>query len=308
MANGSLQPIIIKKVKKGGHGAHHGGAWKIAYADFVTAMMAFFLLLWLISMTTPEQKKGLADYFAPASASESLSGAGGVLAGKSFDTAGAKTTDSDLDETPGVLTETPTDGLATLDATTGTQRTEKEGDATRSTASPDNISSDFEGEFLAAAASIRQAWQALPNITEIENNLVLEETPEGLNIVIMDQAGKPMFPEGSRFPYEEARRAIAALGPVISRLPNQITVSGHTASGGTYADPNYGQWELSSDRATTVRKILGEFGVADDHFKSIEGRASSDPMFPNDPYLSGNERVEITLVHAAPPVPPGFSF
>ena len=308
MANGSLQPIIIKKVKKGGHGAHHGGAWKIAYADFVTAMMAFFLLLWLISMTTPEQKKGLADYFAPASASETLSGAGGVLAGKSFDTEGAKTTDSEVDSTPGVQTESPEAGLAALDATTGTQRTVKEGDATLSTASPDNISSDFEGEFLAAAASIRQAWQAMPDITKIENNLLLEQTPEGLNIVIMDQAGRPMFPEGSRYPTEEARKAIAAIAPVLTKLPNQIRISGHTASGGTYADPNYGPWELSSDRATTVRKLMGEFGLPEDRFKSVDGRAAGDPMFPNDPYLSGNERVEITLISAAPPVPPGFSF
>jgi chemotaxis protein MotB len=308
MANGYAQPIVIKKVKKGGHAPHHGGAWKIAYADFVTAMMAFFLMLWLISMTTPEQKKGLADYFAPASASESLSGAGGVLAGKSFDSAGAKTTDSDVDETPGVTTETPTDGLNTLDATLGSQRTIKEGDATRSTASPDDISSDLDGEFLAAAASIRQAWQALPNITQIENNLLLEETPEGLNIVIMDQAGRPMFPEGSRYPTEDARKAIAAIAPVLQKLPNQIRVSGHTASGGTYPDPNYGPWELSSDRATTTRKILGEFGVGEDRFKSVDGRAAGDPMFPNDPYLSGNERVEISLIHAAPPVPPGFKF
>ncbi len=308
MANGYAQPIIIKKVKKGGHAPHHGGAWKIAYADFVTAMMAFFLLLWLISMTTPEQKKGLADYFAPASASETVSGAGGVLSGRAFDTAGAKTTTSDVDRTPGVTSASPTEGLNTLDATTGTQRTVKEGDATRSTSSPDNISSDFEGEFLAAAASIRQAWQALPNITDINQNLMLEKTPDGLNIVIMDQAGRPMFPEGSRYPTEEARQAIAALAPILERLPNPITISGHTASGGTYSDPNYGPWELSSDRATTVRKILGEFGVAEDHFASVDGRAATDPMFPNDPYLSGNGRVEITLVDASPPVPPGFKF
>ncbi len=308
MAPNYTQPVIIKKVKKGGHAAHHGGAWKIAYADFVTAMMAFFLLLWLISMTTPEQKKGLADYFAPASASESLSGAGGVLSGRAFDTAGAKTTDSDVDRVPGVATISPTDGLNTLDSSTGTQRTVKEGEATRSTASPDEISSDFEGEYLAAAASIRQAWQAQPDITDIENNMMIERTPEGLNIVLMDQVGRPMFPEGSRYPLEVTRKALAAIAPVLQKLPNQLRISGHTASGGSYSDPNYGPWELSSDRATTVRKILGEFGVSDDHFKSVDGRAASDPLFPNDPYLSGNERIEITLVDAAPPVPPGFTY
>ena len=306
MANGYTQPIIIKKVKKGAHAAHHGGAWKIAYADFVTAMMAFFLLLWLISMTTPEQKKGLADYFAPASASETLSGAGGVLAGKSFDTEGAKTTDSEVDSTPGVQTESPEAGLAALDATTGTQRTVKEGDATLSTASPDNISSDFEGEFLAAAASIRQAWQAMPDITKIENNLLLEQTPEGLNIVIMDQAGRPMFPEGSRYPTEEARKAIAALAPVLQKLSNQITISGHTAAGAVYDNPRYGAWDLSSDRANAVRAILGEFGLSDDRIRGVNGSASSEPLFPNDPYLAGNSRVQITVRYEAPPVPAGL--
>ena len=307
MADPYAQSIVIKKIKKKAH-AHHGGAWKIAYADFVTAMMAFFLLLWLISMTTPEQKKGLADYFAPASASESQSGAGGVLAGRDFDITGSRTTSSIADRDPGVSTQSEEEGLHALDAATGAQRTILEGDATRSTASPDNISSDFEGRYLGAAASIRQAWQALPVITDITDNLLLQETPEGLNIVIMDQAGKPMFPEGSRYPFEYAREAIAALGPVLQKMPNQIRISGHTPSGGNYTQPNYGAWELSSDRATTVRRILGEFGVSDHQFQSVDGRAASDPMFPNDPYLAGNGRVEITLLDAPPPVPPGFGF
>ncbi len=301
------QPIIIKKVKKGAHG-HHGGAWKIAYADFVTAMMAFFLLLWLISMTTPEQKKGLADYFAPASVSETTSGAGGVLAGRSFDTAGAKTTDSDSDAVPGVATISINDGLATLDAATGPNGARADGQMNQNLASSDNIQSDYSGEFQGAAASIQQAWQAMPDISTISDNLMLEETPEGLNIIIMDQAGRPMFPEGSRYPFEVTRRAIAALAPTLQRLPNQIEISGHTASGSQYSDTNYGPWELSSDRATTVRSLLGEFGVVDDRFRSVDGRSSGDPLFPNDPYLSGNSRVEITLMHAAPPVPPGLSF
>jgi chemotaxis protein MotB len=299
-------PIILKKVRKQTH-AHHGGAWKIAYADFVTAMMAFFLLLWLMSMATPEQKKGLADYFAPAASSASENGAGGVLAGREFDTSGAKTTNSAVDKPPGVDTESVEDGLITLDAATGSQRTVKEGEATKSTASPDNISSEFEGRFLGAAASIRQAWQALPSITEITDNLIVEETDEGLDIVIMDQAGRPMFPEGSRHPFEYAREAIAAVAPVIRALPNEVRISGHTASGASYPDPNYGAWDLSADRATVVRKILGEFGVADHQFQSVQGRADSDPMFPNDPYLSGNDRIVITLIDAPPPVPPDFN-
>lgn len=210
--------------------------------------------------------------------------------------------------TPGVATMSIDQGLKTLNAATGASAATAEGQTSQAQASKDNIQSDYSGEFQAAAASIQQAWQAMPDISTISENLMLEETPEGLNIIIMDQAGRPMFPEGSRYPFEVTRRAIAALAPTLQRLPNQIEISGHTASGAQYSDPNYGSWELSSDRATTVRQLLGEFGVNDDRFKSVDGRSSGDPLFPNDPYLSGNGRVEITLMHAAPPVPPGFSY
>ena len=301
MAASYDQPIIIKKVKKHAH-AHHGGAWKIAYADFVTAMMAFFLLLWLISMTTPEQKKGLADYFAPASLSETTSGAGGVLAGNAFDAAGAKTTDSASDQNPGVI-ETRTEGMATLDDGTGELGMASGNDPSKN-ALEKPIQSDYRGAFEGAAASIRQAWQEMPNLTDVKDNLRVEETAEGLDIQIMDAVGRPMFPEGSKYPYEYTRQAIAAIAPVLTKLPNQIRISGHTASGSTYDDPRYGAWELSSDRANMVRTILGEFGLADDHIESVIGRAATQPLLPSDPYLSANQRISILLLNAAPPVPP----
>ncbi|MEO6012461.1 MAG: flagellar motor protein MotB, partial [Devosia sp.] len=296
------QPIIIKKVKKAAH-AHHGGAWKIAYADFVTAMMAFFLMLWLISMTTEEQKKGLADYFAPASVSASFSGAGGVLGGTAFDTSGAKTSDV-VSKKFGVSTNNSNDGMTSITgADSGVQqKTESTPDSGKS--STTDLKSKYDQNFQSAAASIRQAWQAMPNITQIEDNLRVEQTEEGLNIEIVDQRGRPMFPEGSKFPFEMTRQAIAALAPVLQRLPNQITIEGHTAAGGTYSDPRYGSWELSSDRANVVRSILGEFGLSDDHIHSVSGRSTSQPYFPSDPYLAPNERIEITLLYAAPPVPP----
>jgi chemotaxis protein MotB len=301
MAANYDQPIIIKKVKKAAH-AHHGGAWKIAYADFVTAMMAFFLLLWLISMTTPEQKKGLADYFAPASLSETNNGAGGVLAGNSFDSQGAKTSNSSTDLNPG-LAQTRTEGLATLDDGTGELGMASGHDPSKD-ALDEPIQSDYQGAFEGAAASIQQAWQEMPNITDIQDNLRLEQTPEGLDIQIMDSAGRPMFPEGSKYPFEATRQAIAAIAPILQKLPNQIRISGHTAAGSTYTDPRYGAWELSSDRANMVRMILGEFGLADENIEAVIGRAASEPLLPSDPYLSANQRVSITLLNAAPPVPP----
>lgn len=302
MANGSVQPIIIKKVKKGGHG-HHGGAWKIAYADFVTAMMAFFLLLWLISMTTPEQKKGLADYFAPPNVSESPSGAGGVMGGQAMAEQGAK-----------IRQEATKDALTAPESSEAGPRTEAKGGSDEEggnekaamLASTVEMNSKLNKDFHSAAASIKQAWQANPDLTTVADSLLVEETQEGLNIEIIDQEGRPMFPEGSKYPYESTRKAIAALAPILQKLSSQITISGHTAAGATYANPRYGAWELSSDRANAVRSILGEFGLSDDRVHSVIGQAAADPLFPNDPYLAGNGRVEIVVKYEAPPVPAGL--
>ena len=296
------QPIIIKKIKRGGH-AHHGGAWKIAYADFVTAMMAFFLLLWLISMATPEQKKGLADYFAPPSISESTSGAGGLMGGTAFDNAGAKLSGSPSDRNGEVLTAPKSDTKGLETATTGGWNGENGASFDKQKPSDIDLQSKQQADFHAAAASIKQAWQAMPDITSIEDNLIVEETKEGLNIVILDQEGRPMFPEGSKYPYELTRKAIAAIAPILARMPNQFKMSGHTAAGAAYPNPRYGAWDLSADRANVVRTLLGEFGLADDRFDSVEGRATAEPLFPNDPYLAGNGRVVITALYEAPPVP-----
>lgn len=297
------QPIIIKKVKKKKH-AHHGGAWKIAYADFVTAMMAFFLLLWLISMTSEEQKKGLADYFSQATVSQSENGAGGVLDGSALELGGAQIDAVDPRARQAVHTSHDTTEFGSPDTPPGGRdiRIERERDAR--VASQTDVDSRFDQEFQGAAASIRQAWQSLPNVTDMTDTLMVEQTEKGLNIVIADREGRPMFPEGSKFPTEVAREVIAAIAPTLSRLPNQIDVSGHTAAGSVYPNPRYGAWELSIDRANVVRGLLGEFGVPDNRIHSVSGRADTEPYFPSAPFLSGNERIEITLLYQAPPVPP----
>ena len=296
------QPIIIKKVKKGGHG-HHGGAWKIAYADFVTAMMAFFLLMWLINMTTAEQKLGLADYFSPPSISLSSSGAGGVMGGQAMDNAGSSMSGSASDITaqePAAAADAVT-GEAELSV--GGQARENGSELEASSDSEFNLKSTDSEEFHSAAASIRQAWQSMPELTPFQDNLIIEETEDGLDIQIIDQQGRRMFPEGSKYPLETTRAAISAMAPYLQQLNAQMTISGHTAAGGRYENPRYGAWELSADRANVVRATLGEFGVTDDRFKSVAGRASDEPFFPNDPYMAANERVKITVLKTAPPVP-----
>ncbi|WP_323015724.1 OmpA/MotB family protein, partial [Devosia sp.] len=115
------------------------------------------------------------------------------------------------------------------------------------------------------------------------------------------------FPEGSKYPNEPTRQAIAAVAPILARMSNPVRITGHTAAGGSYSNPRYGSWELSADRANSVRQILGEFGLKDERVDAVVGRASSDPFFPNDPYMAANERIEITLLYETPPVPPGLA-
>lgn len=297
------QPIIIKKVKRQKH-AHHGGAWKIAYADFVTAMMAFFLLLWLISMTTPEQKEGLASYFAPPNISPTTSGSGGLMGGTALDNSDAALMQGSTPDVRVDASVTPKGEEFGTVSGAMSGRDQQQGSEFESTNdSQTEMRAEDDQGFHSAAASIRQAWQALPDITEIADNLIVEETKEGLNIKILDQEGRPMFPEGSKYPNEPTRQALAAIAPILQKLSNPVRIAGHTAAGGVYANPRYGSWELSADRANAVRQILGEFGLADDRINAVVGRATSEPFFPNDPYMAANERVEITLLYETPPVP-----
>ncbi len=299
------QPIIIKKVKKKAH-AHHGGAWKIAYADFVTAMMAFFLLMWLISMTTPEQKEGLANYFAPAALSNTTSGAGGIMGGTAMDNSGSQMSGSSADVIRDTAASPQSSDAGTTSVHIGGASRQQGSEREASSDSEYNLKAVDSQEFHSAAASIKQAWQALPEITPFMDNLLVEQTEDGLDIQIIDQQGRPMFPEGSKYPLEQTRAAIAAIAPILQQLNAQITISGHTAAGGRYDNPRYGPWELSADRANVVRATLGEFGLADDRIKSVVGRATDEPFFPNDPYMAANQRVRITVLQMPPPVPAGL--
>lgn len=284
-----MTTIIIKKVKKAAHG-HHGGAWKIAYADFVTAMMAFFLLMWLISMTTQEQKVGLAEYFAPAALSPATSGAGGILYGTALDTSGNKSS-------------RPRDaerGSAERDDRTRPTNPDRVSDldASRSTA---NAQADYS-----AIASLRQALQEMPDIAELSRNIVIEQTKEGVNVSLVDQDGRSMFREGSVEPYERTRRVLEALAPALRRLPNRLTITGHTAAARPGSARAGEPWNLTAGRALAVREILSGAGVPNDNFTSVVGRADTEPVFPDNPYIAPNRRVTVTLLNANPPVPPNL--
>lgn len=159
-------------------------------------------------------------------------------------------------------------------------------------------------QYSLASATLKQAFQELPDITTVADNLIVQDLEEGTNIVISDQKGRSMFPEGSKYPFEITRKAIAAMAPLLAKMPNRIRITGHTAAGSTFPNPRYGKWELSSDRANAVRAVLEEFGVTSDRIFSVVGRGDTEPFFLNDPYLATNERVSILLVAEEPPVPP----
>ena len=285
----ALQPIIIKKVKKAAH-AHHGGAWKIAYADFVTAMMAFFLLMWLISMTTQEQKVGLAEYFAPAALSPATSGAGGMLFGTALDSSGNK---------PSTPREAATGSAEPKDGA----RLTSPGSASALDASRQAASAQAN---QSAIATLRQALQKLPEIAESSRNIVFETTKEGVNVSLVDQDGRSMFREGSVDPYEHTRRVLEALAPALSRLPNRLSITGHTAAARPGSARAVEPWNLTAGRALAVREILSGAGVPNDNVASVVGRADTEPVFPDNPFIAPNRRVTITLLNASPPVPSNF--
>jgi chemotaxis protein MotB len=157
--------------------------------------------------------------------------------------------------------------------------------------------------FAVAAASLRQAWKELPEITELSDNILVEETPEGLHIQLVDQEGRSMFPQGSDTPYERTRKLLAKMAPVLKRLPNRIKITGHTDAARIYVKPGYTLWDLSADRAKATRRILAEGGLPHDRFYSVSGRADAEPLFPEDPFLASNRRISILVMAEAPPFP-----
>jgi len=296
MAVSGDQPIIIKKVKKVVGGGHHGGAWKVAYADFVTAMMAFFLLMWLLNTTSPEQKSGIADYFAPASISSTTSGSGGILGGTALGDDGAKS-DGKMSAiqqmAPEAPEETNKDGQSSTTASL---------DSASEEALRDALAKKEQDSFASAAQSLRQSLQDMPELAELSKQIMIDQTPEGLRIQLIDQDGRSMFKENSREPNDRARILLRAVAKVINQLPNRVTISGHTSASalGRKAD---GDWSLSASRADASRQVLRGAGVDDDRIYQVSGKANSEPLYADDPTLAGNRRISIVLLREKPVLP-----
>jgi chemotaxis protein MotB len=299
MSMSGERPIIIKRIKKSAGAGHHGGAWKVAYADFVTAMMAFFLLMWLINTTSPEQKRGIADYFAPASVAETTSGSGGILAGTALGNEGAKQSGSQSivqDASPD--SRHPNDGKS-KDGAKSSSSDQAAADAIKAQQAKTEAAA-----FASAAQSLRQALQDMPELAELSKNIIIDQTPEGLRIQLVDQEGRSMFNTGTATPNDRAKLLLRAIAKIINQLPNRISIYGHTSANAGQGGKAEGDWTLSAARADASRRILQSAGVDADRVYQVSGKATSEPLYPDDPTLPGNRRIAIVLLREAPVLPP----
>ncbi|HTW69734.1 MAG TPA: flagellar motor protein MotB [Acetobacteraceae bacterium] len=382
---GNQAAIVIKK-EEVVEAAGHGGAWKVAYADFVTAMMAFFLLMWLLNATTEDQRKGLADYFSPNSLlSHASSGTGNPFGGHTAFDRGALVSDrgavqalvgshptpldpsdadanpdsseragTDDDQGPGADQQTPplappppgptttvapphpppstADGgvgstvaiapsgappslaapaAAPVPATVSPPNAESPTKAAlpRSTGSvvgaPPREPTDAEiqaaqdrrekVEFDKAAQQIRNAVGSDQQLAGLAKQLVIDMTPEGLRIQILDSEQRPMFPFGSAEPNERAKLLLEKVTPVLMRLPQEISIAGNTDAA-PFPGPDRTNWELSTERANATRRLLMEGGLSDARIRSVTGNADRDLLLPKDPLAAANRRIAIIVL------------
>ena len=273
-----LQPIIIKRIKKGGH-AVHGGAWKIAYADFVTAMMAFFLLMWLLGSTSEGDKKGIADYFQSPLKVALLNGGSGSGDSSSVLKGGGQ----DLTRSGGQV---------------------KRGDvqAPRSTI---NLQALRYEQRAAEAAKLQelseQVQSELKNsakLAQFASQIKLDMTRDGLRIQIVDELSRPMFASGSAVVKPYMRELLRAIGSVLIEVPNRLTLEGHTdAQPFSAGDAGYSNWELSADRANASRRELVAGGLTDERVLRVQGLASSQPYNRKEPADPQNRRISIIVMN-----------
>ena len=281
--------IIIKKVKKS-HAGHHGGSWKVAYADFVTAMMAFFLLLWLLNSVTEEQMTGIADYFSPTAASRSQSGAGGILGGQSMLSPGAMKSPRSA---AGV-----TVSLMPLDNAEEPDREGVPSDA--KIANAETVRKALEQQdFKKAQKALRTAIEGSPELRKFSKNLIVDMTPQGMRIQIADADKRSMFPTGSSEMYSYTHLLLQKIVQVIKPMPNDIAVIGHTDATPYRATSGYSNWELSSDRANASRRALIAEGLPAERIVRVVGKADQDPLVKTDPFSAQNRRISILLLRRA---------
>jgi chemotaxis protein MotB len=275
----------VARKKKGG-GEHGGHGWFVTFADLMALLMSFFVMV--AAYSTQDQKKlqlvagSMRDAFGVSKESRYS----GIV-----EMDGLPVADGKVKNTRAIPPEQSTDQPSPPSAS-------------GSTDTPiDRLSGRNTGANL-AAASIRQALQSMPEVAELTKHVVFEQTPDGLNISLVDHDGRSMFGTGSAKPYERLRMLLETIAPTLRRFSQRISVTGHTATPKPGQSPEGPAWDLSTSRATAARQILADAGIPDDRFSIVAGKGDTEPMFPDNPFIPANRRVTVTLLKEAPPIPP----
>lgn len=272
---------MAKKKRGDGHAGGHG--WFVTFADLMALMMSFFVMLVAFSNQDQQKLKIVAGSMREAFGVQTDSRYSGIIESDGLPTR------SRLKNTRHI----PVDEASN-------NPTPEEHDNKRES----GVRMKTDREFALASASLRQALQDMPELTEISKHIMIEETKQGLNLEIIDQDGRSMFAEGSKEPYERTRMLIQRLAKPLKATPLRVAIVGHTSVGGLRM--GYDAFDLSADRANAVRQILEREGLPSSHIFSVSGKADGQPLFPDDPSLPANRRVTITLMKEDPPLPPNL--
>jgi len=287
--HGNNQPpkIIVKKIYIEGHGGHHGGAWKVAYADFVTAMMAFFLLMWLLGATTEKQRKGLADYFAPTIIvfKGTSAGSTGVFGGSSI---------LEPDKYPQRARQT---GMRSITMPADVKGGPQVGTGERGSLKERSIATEDKKNFDKIKAKVSQQLAASEKLAKMATHIRFVPTLEGLRIDLVDNADYSMFGLGTTLLEPEADKLIGLIAESIKSVDNTVMIRGHTDSLAFQNSAGINNWLLSGSRAEATRRRLAQGGLPDSRFERIEGVADREPMIEKDPADPRNRRVAITLLY-----------
>jgi chemotaxis protein MotB len=274
---------MAKKKRGDAHGGGHG--WYVSFADLMGLMMSFFVMLVAFSTMDNNKLKVVAGSMREAFGVQTEARYSGII------------------ESDGLPTREKLKNTAHIPPEEASNRPTPD-EQERSVAQGARLKIDRE--FALASASLRQALQDMPELTEVSKHVMFEETKQGLNLEIVDQDGRSMFADGSKEPYDRTRRLIEKLAGPLKATPLRLSIAGHTSAGFVPTRSDYGAFDLSADRANAVRQILEREGVPPGHFFAVSGKADTQPLFPDDPTLAANRRVTITLMREDPPLPPGL--
>ena len=308
--------VIVKRSRPVERTPHHSGAWKIAYADFVTAMMAFFLLMWLLNATTEEQRKGLADYFNPSVPISRVSAGGaGMLQGELLldETKAAGSVPEGVQPRPSHREDGPPLGKedaapraveAAPDATLGGDVAEAGSPASRAAAEKPGNGPDREAGFEEAGFEdlARRIEEAVQTKGDLSRHFFLHVTPEGLVIEIIDANDRPLFPAASARPAPILAGLVDVLVPVLEEVTNDIAVVGHTDSV-PFGGAGYSNWELSADRANAARRLMVSRGLPERRIARVTGKAAVEPLVA-DTTAPQNRRIAVILLREPAGGPP----